>query len=345
MARKTRATRQQNYYGDFEPVQRIELSEKHLKLRTVVAVIFAAIGIFFLMKWALGFFLTDPGLRRIEVLPKSDAAPYGQEFALSYDIGKAGLSATAENKQITALYSQLLVEAKNKYSLSALNDSPGKSVEISAELYKALGSLEKAGAPAERIIYLAPAYAMYSSVFYSQTDDEAAKADPYKDAGSAEVLKELSKYFSDRSHVRIELEGENKARLVVSDEYMAYAKAHGVEAFADLAWLENALIVDYVADGLIKNGFRLGNFASYDGISRGLSETEGYAQVFIKSTPTIELDHMHYYVYADGSIRHCYLDPSTGLCVSIPANFGEKLSGAENSCFAILLRLAAKLFK
>ena len=150
MARKTRATRQQNYYGDVEPVQRIELSNKHLKLRAAVAVLFAVVGIFFLAKWAIGFFRTDPGIRRIDVLPKSDAAAYAAEFALSYDIGKAGISATAENKQLTALYSQLLGEAKEKYSLKALNDSPGKTVEVSAELYEALKKLADAGAPAKR---------------------------------------------------------------------------------------------------------------------------------------------------------------------------------------------------
>ena len=343
MARKTRATRQQNYYGDFEPVQRIELSNKHLKLRAAVAVLFAAVGIFFLAKWAIGLFKTDPGIRRIDVLPQSDAASFAAQYSLSYDIGKAGISATAENKQLTALYSQLLGEAKEKYSLRALNDSPGDPAEVSAELYEALEKLNAAGAPAERVVFLAPAYEMYSSVFFSQSDDEAAKADPYKDADAAKALAELAVFFSDSSHVRIELEGGSRAKLVVSDEYMAYAKQHRIEVFADLAWLENALIVDYVSEGIMAQGFSLGSFASYDGYSRNFGKTEGYAQVFIKIYPTVEYDKAHYYVYADGSIRHCWLLPSTGLCANIPADFGEKAPGAGNSCFEIIIRLAGKL--
>ena len=345
MARKTRATRQQNYYGDFEPVQRIELSGKHLKLRAAVAVLFAVVGIFFLAKWAIGLFRSDPGVRRIEVLSKSDAAAYAAEFALSYNIGQAGLSATAENKQLTALYTQLLEEAKEKYSLEALNAAPGKAVEVSKEMYAALGKLADAGEPAERIIFLAPAYEMYSSVFFSQSDEEAAKADPYKNADAAKALAELAEYFSDPSHVRIELEGGSKARLVVSDAYMAYAKQHGMEAFADLAWLENALIVDYVSDGLIAQGFRLGSFASYDGYSRNFGETEGYAQAFIKTGPTVEYDRAHYYVYADGTVRHCWLQTATGRCAQIPADFGEKRAGAENSCFEVIIGLAKSLLK
>ena len=90
-------------------------------------------------------------------------------------------------------------------------------------------------------------------------------------------------------------------------------------------------------------GFRLGSFASYDGCSRNFSETEGYAQVFIKTGPTVEYDRAHYYVYSDGTVRHCWLKPSTGLCADIPADFGEKLSGAENSCFDIIIRLAETL--
>ena len=176
-----------------------------------------------------------------------------------------------------------------------------------------------------------------------QSDDEAAKADPYKNADAAKALAELAAFFSDSSHVRIELEGGGKAKLVVSDEYMAYSKQHGIAVFADLAWLEDPLIVDYVSAGIMGQGFRLGSFASYDGCSRNFSETEGYAQVFIKTGPTVEYDRAHYYVYSDGTVRHCWLKPSTGLCADIPADFGEKLSGAENSCFDIIIRLAEKL--
>ncbi|MBR5731282.1 MAG: hypothetical protein IKX89_04995, partial [Firmicutes bacterium] len=230
-------------------------------------------------------------------------------------------------------------------SLKALNESVGEPVEVSAEMYKALETLQRAGAPAERVLFLAPVNSIYSSVFFSQSDEEAAKVDPYRSADSASVVRELSAFFSDSDHVRIELEGGCRARLVVSDSYAAFAKANGVGVFAELSWLENSLIVDYVADGLIENGFRLGSIASYDGISRDLNADGGYAQVFIKQQPTLELDRSHYYVYADGTVRHCYLRPDTGLCAEIPRDFGEKVPGAENSCFDIAVRLAGILLK
>ncbi len=344
MARRTKATRQQNYYGDFEPVKRIELSEKHVKLRAIVAVLFAAVGIFFIVRGVLSALGADSGIRQIDAKGGSAASEYAQEFALSYNIGVSGVRAAAESRAIQSLYTQLLEDAKAEYSLDALNASAGSQVRLSSGLYEALEALNDAGGAVERLLFMAPVQELYKNVFYSQNDEEAAKLDPYKDADTAAFLKELTAFVSSPEHVKIEL-GSGSAKLVVSDSYRAYAKANGIEEFVSFSWLENSLIVDYVADGLIKEGYRLGTIASYDGSSRGLYESDGYAQVFFKSAPTIQLDHNHFYVYADGSMRHCWLRPSTGLCADIPESLGEKIPGAENSCFKIMITLAKKLLK
>lgn len=342
MARKSKATRQQDYYGDFEPVQHVELSEKHLKLRGAVAVLFAAVGIFFLVRWLLGLFMISPGVQRIDVQSDSEAIAYAQEFALTYDLGASGVAAGAESRAISALYTRLLEEAKAKYDLTALSEGPGKDVSVSPELYKALVTLSDKGGRAERVIFAAPAYDMFTSVFFAQNDEEASRMDPYLNAELGAELARTAEYFSDPQHVRIELSG-GKARLVLSEQYAAFAKTSGITSFASFAWLENALIVDYVADGLIAEGYRLGTLASFDGFSRNLGTEEGYAQSFIKSSPTIELDHMHYYVYADGSTRSIYLDPVSGLCADISDGPGAKVTGAGAGCFDIAADLAAGL--
>ena len=347
----------------------IPLPENKLKLRTalVIALIVLAVASFaFGVNSLVG---TDAGMAEITVL--SGEMNAGDDFTFYYNLGFGGADATDERREVRSLYSQAAtdaleifssdVEAEGGGNLYYLNSRPNEDVAVDGALYSALEQLEGSGT---RYHYLAPLYEQYYAMFNSASDAEAAEYDPRLNDAQAEFFSQIAAFASDSGEIALELLGDNKVRLHVSEEYMRFAEANGVTTFIDLTWMKNAFIADYIAQELIDAGYTHGALISDDGFMRCLDDETGaeYSFTFshrdgttitnlstLQFSGTVSIAYLHdyplesgnsggYYLYSDGTLRSAFLDTADGLdrsCVPELAAYSF-----EDGCAGLALRLA-----
>lgn len=347
----------------------IPLPENKLKLRTalVIALIVLAVASFaFGVNSLVG---TDAGMAEITVL--SGEMNVGDDFTFYYNLGFGGADATDERREVRSLYSQAAtdaleifssdVEAEGGGNLYYLNSRPNEDVAVDGALYSALEQLEGSGT---RYHYLAPLYEQYYAMFNSASDAEAAEYDPRLNDAQAEFFSQIAAFASDSGEIALELLGDNKVRLHVSEEYMRFAEANGVTTFIDLTWMKNAFIADYIAQELIDAGYTHGALISDDGFMRCLDDETGaeYSFTFshrdgttitnlstLQFSGTVSIAYLHdyplesgnsggYYLYSDGTLRSAFLDTADGLdrsCVPELAAYSF-----EDGCAGLALRLA-----
>ena len=347
----------------------IPLPENKLKLRTalVIALIVLAVASFaFGINSLVG---TDAGMAEIPVL--SGAMNAGDDLTFYYNLGFGGADATDERREVRSLYSQAAtdaleifssdVEAEGGGNLYYLNSRPNEDVAVDGALYSALEQLEGSGT---RYHYLAPLYEQYYAMFNSASDAEAAEYDPRLNDAQAEFFSQIAAFASDSGEIALELLGDNKVRLHVSEEYMRFAEANGVTTFIDLTWMKNAFIADYIAQELIDAGYTHGALISDDGFMRCLDDETGaeYSFTFshrdgttitnlstLQFSGTVSIAYLHdyplesgnsggYYLYSDGTLRSAFLDTADGLdrsCVPELAAYSF-----EDGCAGLALKLA-----
>ena len=97
---------------------------------------------------------------------------------------------------------------------------------------------------------------------------------PRENKETAAYFEEFLTYANDPDAVDLELLGDNRVRLHVSEEYLAFAAENGIDSFIDFYWMKNAFIVDYLAESLADAGFTNGSISSYDGFVRNLDERD-----------------------------------------------------------------------
>lgn len=342
-----------------KPVTRIELSEKNIKLRTVLIVVFLSIGAVALMTGLFQLINVEPGWQEIEVT--SDQPHCGGEISFMYDFQDYGGGATAANRQLSQLYSQAAedafalftpdVEVPQLHNLYYLNRHLNETVTVEPVLYEAFALLEKYGS---RSVYLAPVYTEYKRIFFSESDPEAAMADPGYNEELLPYITQAAAFAHDPNMIRAELLGDNRLRLTVSQEYMAFLETYEIDTVVDFSWLKNAFIVDHIADILLENGYTCGYLTSYDGFTRNLdSRDHSYSVnifdrqantvymparldyrgpmsiVFLRDYAMTELDRWHYYTYESGTATTVFLDSADGRSkasidslTAYSANFG-----------------------
>lgn len=347
----------------------IPLPENKLKLRTalVIALIVLAVASFaFGVNSLVG---TDAGMAEITVL--SGEMNAGDDFTFYYNLGFGGADATDERREVRSLYSLAAtdaleifssdVEAEGGGNLYYLNSRPNEDVAVDGALYSALEQLEGSGT---RYHYLAPLYEQYYAMFNSASDAEAAEYDPRLNDAQAEFFSQIAAFASDSGEIALELLGDNKVCLHVSEEYMRFAEANGVTTFIDLTWMKNAFIADYIAQELIDAGYTHGALISDDGFMRCLDDETGaeYSFTFshrdgttitnlstLQFSGTVSIAYLHdyplesgnsggYYLYSDGTLRSAFLDTADGLdrsCVPELAAYSF-----NDGCAGLALRLA-----
>lgn len=334
-----------------KPVKKIELSEKFPKRRLVAVILLAVIGVTALTYSFVSYFHVDSGWRTVEASSSAEAN-CSNEFTFQYLLGKSGMSATAEYKAIASLYTELSVRAHqlfhtnqnfdNMQNLYYVNQHPNEIIEVDPVLYHAFETLQDYGS---RWIYFAPVYAEYANLFGCKDDSETVSFDPYQSEEVAAYFAEIAAFANDSSMIALELLGENRIRLFISEEYLAYAKSIGFSCFIDFFSLKNAFIIDYLAEELISHNYTFGHITSYDGFLRNLDgsgETYSYqlydrvgqhvypaAELVYQNTISIvslrnymlsTMDRQHYYELANGEIRTSYIDSADGFCKSTVNN-------------------------
>jgi len=347
-----------------KPVKRIELSEEFPKGRLILTAVLVLIGVCALGYAVISFLTVDAGWTTIET--ESSEADCSDELIFQYYLGAGKLSATAEQKAVSAVYteaakkayqlfhtSQGFDEVKNLYYI---NRHPNETIEVDEVLYEAFSMMERNG---NRELYLAPIYVQYRNLFGCNDDVETINFDPYQNEEIATYFAEIVSFAQDKDAIDIRLLGDCKIQLYVSDVYMRYASENGFSEFIDFYWMTNAFIVDYIADTMKENGFVSGTISSYDGFVRNLDDVSGseYAFnifdrdgisiyqagvmrynralsiVYLRDYPVNNsLDWQHYYTFRDGGLRSAYIDVADGYCKSAVDSlvaYSEKGSCAE----------------
>lgn len=342
--------------------RRIEVEDKHLKLRIVLMVLAIIIAVTAFSYGIHALLKRNSGWQSVDAYP--EGMDCSEDFTLQYYFDAIGASATVEYKAVSAVYTTALEEAYLLYypegGLAEINSQPNEEVEVDPALYEALGMIQAAG---NRSLYLAPVYVEYDHIFLHQNEDEAARYDPGQDDEIAAYVSELAAFANDPDQINLELLGENRVRLNVADEYLSYAKANEITEFLDFGWMKNAFITDYIADALIQNGYTSGYIASFDGFTRNLDERgESYSfnlfdrldnavycpavmsytapmnMVYLRNYPLSNADRWHYFSFSNGRIASVYVDSADGMTKSATDNLVAYSEAA--SCAEILLDVA-----
>lgn len=325
-----------------KPVTKLELSEANIKFRWIAIAVLLSIAV---VAIGYGFSLAlrkEPGWQT--VTPLSQEVNCSSDFVLMYEFGSGEGNPTAAYKKLETIYRDLTVsayrlfnpEAEGTDNLHALNANVNSAVTVAPELYRAL---EQIAATGSRHAFMGPVRELYDPVFLSSADGEAALYDPRKEPDRGALAKETAEYCADPGMVSLELLGDNKACLRVSQAYLAYGEEYGIDVFLDFGWMKNAFIADYLADALAAQGFVNGYLASSDGFTRNLDVrgTEYTVNLFhrvgndirmpanffysgpmsivsLRDYPMSSQDKWSYYAYEDGSVTSVYLDPADGMC-------------------------------
>ena len=252
------------------PVQQIELSEKHVKLRIILAVVFLIIAVV-----AIGFGVhsclsAEKGWQEITVNSISDSV--SGEFKFMYNVGGTGRNATTEKKALVNSYTSAAKGAYKNFDnyapegyLKKINgSSDGEQIEVSAELYAAFEKMLTYGG---RMLYYTPYFEYYEQVFQSSSDNEAAEYDPDENESIKGLFEDLSVFINDENAIKLQLLGDNRVSLSVSDEYRSFAEEYCIENLIGFGWLKNAFAADYISNTMMKGGYSDGYLKSIDGYS------------------------------------------------------------------------------
>ncbi len=335
-----------------------ELSDKNRTVRWVLIVILLAVAVVAVIVGMLGALQTPAGWQTVEA--SSNKLNCSEEFILQYEYGAAGVSPSNESKALEQLYGKAAEDAWKLFYNEAgaselsgiyeLNKNPNKELTVDKGLYTAL---EQVVASGNRALYLAPVYAQYDRVFYSENAIIAEDCDPGQNEDQRAFVQTLADYAKDAGAVQLVLK-DGKVTLQVSEEYLAFAKENEIRFFVDFGWMRNAFIADYFAKVLTESGFTNGYIASVDGFTRNLDQrknayslnlfnkgedgidlaavmdyTAPQSLVFLRSFPMYDLDARRYYSFADGRTVTAMIDPADGQSKTAADNlvsYSDKLS-------------------
>ncbi len=328
------------------PVEKIELSDKHTTLRLVLALVFLAIGAGALIFLFVSMLSKETGWQKIDVRP-TEASTVG-DISLYYELGSGKKSATAEYRELTALYQEWVIsayrvlDATGEYAgchnLAYLNKHVNETVEVDEGLYTALSQLQEANS---RYLYYAPLYDTYDQLFSCESDGEAAAFAPTRNSETASYFAEIARFAADPHSIDLQLLGNNTVRLTVSDEYLAFSKENDIFEYLDFFVTRNAFAMDYISDRLQKHGFTHGVLLCDDGLVRNLDPREtdfSFGLTFRVNNTVYPAGTLHYrspqtlvrlhnypdkasredryYEFADGTVISGYIRPSDGQSVT-----------------------------
>lgn len=317
-----------------------ELSDKNRTVRWVLVITLLAVAAISLITGLLSLLQTPAGWHTVK--GSSTGLNCGGEFVLQYEYGAGENSATAESKALEPLYGKAVEDAWKLFfneagatdltGLYAINQHPNEEVTVDSSLYLALAQIVSS-----RALYLAPVYAEYDRIFYSDSESIAREYDPGQNGDQRAYVQTLADFAKNPQAVQLVLLGSNKVMLQVSQEYLSFAKENEIRFLLDFGWLRNAFIVDYIASVLTDNGFTNGHISSIDGFTRNLDQrgnsyslnlfnryedgidlaavmdyTAPKSLVIMRNYPMYALESKRYYSFSDGRIVTAMIDPVDG---------------------------------
>lgn len=347
-----------------KPIEKIEVSEKHIGLRVAALIICIVIAVAALSAGITGLLKKDTGWRT--VLPKSvDGEPdCFADFTLQYNFGASGISASSEFKAVEAKYAEASKKARKLYSSGEIFDGVhnpayisehiNEEITVEPELYKAFEIMLSGGS---RYLYAEPVYEYYEVMLAFENEEDLYDYDANSNPEKEKLFSEILAFANDSESVELKLLGNNKVKLFVSDAYKKFAKENDVYKFIGFVFMKNAFIIDDLADALFLSGHTRGYIASSDGFCRNLDtsgEEYGYeiydfdgktvntaatvyysgrkSIVALRSYPLGTSVSDRYFVLKNGEIRNGYFDIHTGKCktaINDLVSYSDKKGCAE----------------
>lgn len=348
----------------------IELSEKNQKTRVILFVLLLAFGLTMIGRGLFEMLTQDSGWRMVEP-NKTEEYNCSEDFVFMYNIGASGVSATQEYKNIVSIYSDATVKAFQIFTSDCeyedvnnvyyINQHPNEEIEVDDALYEAFSLIQEYE---NRNIYLAPIYVQYDDMFFCDDDLQIVDYDPFTNEEVAAYYQEVAGYAANAEMIDIQLLGDNKVKLYISDEYMKYAEENYITTFIDFFWMKNAFIADYLADIMISKGYTLGTISSYDGFVRNLDDSgERYSFnifdkipgknavnnaavmqysgansiVYLRNYMLYDMDTDYYYQLKNGELRTSYIDITDGKCRNSIDSFVAY--AYDKSCAEVLMQI------
>ena len=285
------------YYGAKQnvtkPVEKITLDDRTVsKKRIFFIALFLCIG-FGAFAYAFTHLgRSEKGWQKVTIDIGTEESSY-YDFTLMYEFGKGEKSAKRERRELSETYGNLtrkafiLFDRSKEYdgfsNLCTVNRHPNETVTVASDLYKAFEKF--ASYNDSRILYLGALTEHVEALVSSDSAEALSEYDPYTNESVREFFNKTAGFAMDRDAVQLELCGDNRVILHVSDDYLTFAGENGIVNFIDFGWTKNAVICDYLADTLIGKGFNNGILTSYDGFTRNFCASEkafDYALVFFE---------------------------------------------------------------
>ena len=358
--------RKRNIEG--ERLYHFELSDKNRTVRWVLIIILLAVGAMALIVGLMSALVTPAGWQSVEL--SSTEKNCGHEFLLQYDLGAGDRSASAESKELSLLYGKAAESAWQLFyneagagelaGIYTVNRHPNEEIAVDPALYKALMRLQEAES---RHLYLAPVYAAWERVIFSENEILAGDCDPGTDPDSMEYVRTLAEFAREPEHISLELRPDDRVYLHVSGEYAEFLEENAVEYFLDFGWLRNAAAADYIAELLEAAGYTNGYLSSVDGFTRNLDSrgTDYSLNIFrktekgrdhtavmgytgpvsiasLRSYPLFEEDATRYYTFSDGRTANLYVDSLDGQSRTALADL--TVYAEQESCLSLAAKTA-----
>lgn len=325
-------------------IKTIELSEDKAKLRLILVVVLIVIALTAFGVGVNSWLTREKGW--YTVTANADYKNCANELLFTYYVGSTEKNTTQEYKDVTALYSDLTVNAYREFNryedfvgvnnVYTINKNPNKPIKVSKTLYDALKLITEND---NRYLFLGAIHDEYTSLFLGVSDSPIMENnDPYINDTTKSYFETLVKFASDPEKVSLEFLDDNNVKLNVSDDYLSFANENGITTYIDFFKTKNAFIVDYICSSLIENGYKKGSISSYDGFARCMDDSgESFAInlfskndnvlfnavtfqyntsmsiISLRAYPLSALDDYDFMTKSDGSIIPPYVDITDGL--------------------------------
>lgn len=345
------------------PVKRVELSENNQKLRILAAVMLLLIGAIGITVGIMSLLQKETGWQRVQVTPQERSC--SESFILQYHFSGTGAEATTVNNKLQTVYGEACVKAYQLFTADEeiagvnniyyINHHPNEEIVVDPVLYAAFE--KTADTP---WLYLGPVYAHYNQIIYNSSEEYVDQLDPLSNGDAAAYVLSTARYATDPEMIKLELLGDNRILLQVSQTYLAYAEGEEMEQnFIDFSYMTNAFVIDYLAEALIKENLTEGYLVSADGYTRNLDSKHQFhfnifdrigdtvypagvmtyrgpiSIVYLKDYPTAESD-SNYRAKEDRYI-HLFADPVDGICRTSVENLVSY--SYDMGCADVLLKM------
>ena len=346
-----------------KPVIRAEVTEKNRTVRIIAAIVLLVIGAVAITSGIMSLLNKDTGWQTVEISPQERSC--SESFILQYNFAGSGAEASAVNKKLEAAYAQAAVKAYQLFTpdeeipgvnnVYYVNHNPNEEITVDPVLYDAFAKLE-----GTRYLFMGPIYAHYTGLILNASQEYAAQLDPAQDTDSAALMQTLAEFANDPQTVNLELLGDNRIKLSVSDAYLAFLEEEEIEpTFLDFSYMTNAFIIDYLAEVLQSQDLTDGYLVSVDGYTRNLCQDGTFyfnifdrvgetvypaatmeyqgpiSMVYLKDYPTADSD-VNYRVVDDHFV-HLMADPVDGMYRTAEENLVSY--SYDTGCVDVLLKM------